>query len=200
MAQDRHEAFERDFFTIRRQFFRIFGGAFHLYDDEGQPVLYSNMKRFRLREDIRLYADDSMDRELLRITTRSVFDFSGAYDVVDAESGERLGSLRRSGLRSSFLRDHWTVLDRDGEPVGEIQEDSTLKALLRRYLEVLAIFMPQRYHLELGGKPAGWFQQRFNPLILKMDLDFSGDPERRLDRRLGVAAGVLICAIEGRQD
>jgi hypothetical protein len=33
-----------------------------------------------------------------------------------------------------------------------------------------------------------------------MTLDFSPDPQRRLDRRLGIAAGVLLCAIEGKQE
>ncbi len=88
--------FQHPRYTIRRKFFRFFGDAFHLYTDDGELALYSNMKRFRIREDIRLYADESQDQELLRISTRSIFDFAGAYDVHDSQSDEHVGTLRRS--------------------------------------------------------------------------------------------------------
>mgnify|MGYP006295065643 CR=1 FL=1 len=194
------DGFQHPRYTIRTKFFRLFGDAFHIYDDQGNLALYSNMKRFRLREDIRLYSDESMEQELLRINTRSIFDFSGAYDVVDSRTEERVGTLKRAGLKSSFLQDHWSILDTEGNEVGTLEEDSMVKALLRRFIEGLAFLMPQRYHATLGGQTVADYRQRFNPIILKLDLDFSADPEHRLDRRLAIAAGVLLSAIEGRQE
>lgn len=196
-----HKArFQHARYTIRRKFFRFFGDAFHLYTDEGELALYSNMKRFRLREDIRLYADESQEQELLRISTRSIFDFAGAYDVHDSQTSEHVGTLRRSGFKSSFLRDHWAVLDKKGAELGSLEEDSIIKALVRRYIESLAFFFPQHYHATMEGKPVAQYRQRFNPFILKLDVDFSVDREGRLDKRLGIAAGVLLSAIEGRQE
>lgn len=192
--------FQHPRYTIRRKFFRFFGDAFHLYTDDGELALYSNMKRFRIREDIRLYADESQDQELLRISTRSIFDFAGAYDVHDSQSDEHVGTLRRSGFTSSFLRDHWTFLDSGGQEIGTLQEDSMIKALVRRYIEMLAFFFPQHYHATVGGSPVAEYRQRFNPFILKLDVDFTADREGRLDKRLGIAAGVLMSAIEGRQE
>lgn len=201
---DHQERFAHRGYTIRRKVFRFFGGAYHIYDDRGELALYSNMKRFRIREDIRLYSDESQSTELLRINTRSMFDFAGAYDVRDSRTDEHIGTLRRAGVRSAFLRDHWTILTPDGREIGAIQEDSVLKALLRRYIEYLAFLLPQRYHATVTGEsgiehPVARYRQRFNPFILKLDLDFD-DPEGRLDRRLALAAGVLLTAIEGRQD
>ena len=193
------DPFQHQRYTIRSKFFRIFGDAFHLYDDEGHLVLYSRMKRFRLREDIRLYTDESMQAKLLRINTQSIFDFSGAYDVVDSRTDERVGTLKRAGLKSSFLQDHWSILDPEGQEIGTLEEDSMVKALVRRYLEVVSIFLPQRYHASLNGRTVASYQQRFNPIILKLDISFSDDPGQ-LDRRLGLAAGVLLSAIEGRQE
>ena len=46
--------FELTNYMIRRKVFRIFGGAFHIYDPAGQVVGYSKQKAFKLREDIRL--------------------------------------------------------------------------------------------------------------------------------------------------
>lgn len=200
MTDPHEQRFQHQRYTIRSKFFRLFGDAFHIYDDQGELVLYSNMKRFRLREDIRLYADESMEDELLRINTQSIFDFSGAYDVVDSRTDKHVGTLKRAGLKSSFLQDHWSILDPEGHEIGTLEEDSMVKALVRRYLEVLSFFLPQRYHATLNGRTVASYQQRFNPIILKLDLDFSGDPDQQLDRRLGLAAGVLLSAIEGRQE
>jgi hypothetical protein len=44
------------------------------------------------------------------------------------------------------------------------------------------------------------FKQNFNPFVTKIIADFSEDPRGMLDRRLGLAAGILLCAIEGKQD
>jgi uncharacterized protein YxjI len=187
-------------YTIRSKFFRVFGGAFHIYDDQGNLALYSDQKRFRLKEDIRLYDDEDKRTELLRISTRSVFDISGAYDVHDSLAGERVGTLKRQGITSTFLRDQWTLHDGSGREIGTIVEDSAVKALVRRYVDAVAFLLPQRYHVEIGGRTVAVFSQRFNPIILKLDVDFSPDSQGTLDRRLALAAGVLFSAIEGRQD
>lgn len=198
-APDHGRRFSHQGYTIRTKLLRLFGGAYHIYDDRGELVLYSDMKRFRLKEDIRLYSDESKATELLRITTQSVLDFSGAYDVQDSLTGERVGTLKRGGISSTFLRDTWTLLDTDGREIGTLEEDSVLKGLVRRYVEILSIFLPQRYHASLGATEVARYAQRFNPFILKLDVDFSPDRSGRLDRRLGIAAGILLSAVEGHQ-
>lgn len=199
-AQQHEVRFSHAQYTIRSKFFRLFGGAYQIYDGQGNLVLYSDMKRFRLKEDIRLYDDERKTTELLRISTQSIFDFSGAYDVHDSLTGEHVGTLQRQGMSSTFLRDQWTVRDGSGSELGEIIEDSAVKALVRRYVDAVAFLLPQRYHVDIGGRTVAVFSQRFNPVILKLDVDLSNDPQRRLDRRLALAAGVLFSAIEGRQD
>jgi hypothetical protein len=44
------------------------------------------------------------------------------------------------------------------------------------------------------------FKQNFNPFVQKLKLDFTPDVGGLLDRRLGIAAAILIVAIEGRQN
>ena len=70
-------------------------------------------------------------------------------------------------------------------------------ALLRRFVTNL---IPQTYNVQIGGAQAAEFKQNFNPFVTKLTLDFSLDTQHRLDRRLGIAAGVLLCAIEGKQE
>ncbi|MCP3161812.1 LURP-one-related/scramblase family protein [Myxococcus qinghaiensis] len=182
-------------YMIRRKFFKLFGGAFHVYDEAGNLAFYSKMKAFKLKEDLRIYGDEDMREELLTIKARGILDFGMTYDVTDAISGERVGALRRKGLRS-LLRDQWLVLDTNDQEVGKIEEDSMMLALVRRLLTNL---VPQSFSGTMGTTQVLAFHQRFNPFIQKIDLDFSMDDRHALDRRLGIAAAVLMCAIEGRQ-
>lgn len=190
-----HDRFGHPRYLIRRQVFRIFGQGFHVYDSLGRLAFFCKLKAFRLKEDIRVYADDTERTEILAIRARNILDVVGVYDVVDPATGERVGALRRAGLRS-VIRDEWRILDADDREIGRIQEDSLALALIRRFLSNL---IPQTFHVRLGETVVGEFRQRFNPFIRKVEVDFRPDPGRTFDRRLGLAAGLLLTAIEGRQ-
>lgn len=96
-------------FRIRRKVLKLFGGSFHVYDGD-TVVAFCSQKAFKLREDIRLYRDESQTHELLWIRARQVIDFAACYDVVDSSTQAAVGSLRRRGMKS-LLRDSWEVLD-----------------------------------------------------------------------------------------
>ncbi|MEM1212044.1 MAG: hypothetical protein AAGI68_07065 [Planctomycetota bacterium] len=186
-------------YTLRRKFLKIFGASFHIFDPDGNVVLFCKQKALRLREDVRLFTDESQTTELLRISTKSVFDISGTYDVIDSIDGDRVGALRRRGLKSMF-KDEWLFIDEQGNEIGTIKEDSALLATLRRFIEAASFLFPQKYHAEIQGQPVATFKQRFNPFIQKLDIDFTPDAQGLLDRRLGLAAAVMLGAIEGRQN
>jgi hypothetical protein len=187
--------FSHPTYTIRKKFWRILGGAFHVYGSDDQLVGYAN-QRFKLREDIRLYTDESMTTELLTILARKVIDFSPTFDVLDATTGTKVGVLQRKGLKSMVM-DEWIVMDPDERPIGSIREESAFLAILRRF--VVGSLLPQEFLVEIGGRDVAIFRQRFNPFVQRIVLDFSADTAGALDRRLGLAAGVLLSAIEGRQ-
>ena len=182
-------------FTIRRKFFKLFGGAFHIFDEAGSVAFYSKMKAFKLKEDLRLYTGEDMAHEVLSIRARNILDLAATYDVVDSTTGEKVGALRRQAFKS-VLRDEWLILDANDREVGKTREDSLLLALVRRLLTNL---VPQTFVGTIAEQPVFVFKQQFNPFVAKIDLDFSVDVQGRLDRRLGIAAAVLMCAIEGRQ-
>ena len=189
------DAFSRKNYLIRRKVFKLFGGAFHIYDPEGRLVFYSTMKAFKLKEDIRLYSDESMQTELLTIKARQIIDFSAAYDVVDSVTGEKAGVLKRKGFKSIF-RDEWIIMNEEDREKGIIKEESGFLAFVRRFITTI---IPQKYHGEIDGEKVCEFRQNFNPFVMKINLDFSQDEKGLLDRRLGIAAAVLLCAIEGKQ-
>jgi hypothetical protein len=153
------------------------------------------MKPFKLREDMRLYTGEAMQDEVLLIRARTIFDFSTAYDVIDSKTDERVGALKRRGFKSA-IRDEWILMDTEGREIGSIREDSMCFALLRRFLTSL---IPQEYRGFVGSTEVCNFRQNFNPFVLKIRADFSRDNNGMLDRRLGLAAALLLCGVEGRQ-
>jgi hypothetical protein len=183
-------------YLLKRQAIAL-AGKFRFYDPAGRLVMFSEQKMFKLREDIRVYSDENKSQEVLSIKARQFLDFSAAYDVVDMEFNQKVGALRRKGLRS-ILRDEWEVLDASDNVVGKLFEDSVPLALLRRLL--LGSLLPQNYDMTFGEMRVADLKQRFNPFRYELDLDFSMDTTNRLDRRLGIAAGILLAAIEGKQD
>ena len=182
-------------YLLKRQAIAL-TGKFRFYDPAGRMVMFSEQKMFRLREDIRVYADENKSQEVLSIKARQIMDFSAAYDVVDAEMNQKVGALRRKGLRS-LLRDEWEVLDASDNVIGQLFEDSVGLALLRRL--VLGSWLPQNYDITVGDSRVADLKQNFNLFRYELNLDFSMDAGRLLDRRLGIAAGILLAAVEGKQ-
>jgi uncharacterized protein YxjI len=191
-----HVAFQHSQYWVRRKVWSLFGGHFYIYDQQNQLIGYSKQKAFKLKEDIRIFSDESMTHELISIQARKALDISAAYDVVDAPTQEKVGVLKRKGLKSAFIRDEWTIMDANETPVGLIHEDSTLMALIRRHITNL---VPQSFEVLLGNEQIGRVKQNFNFFAPKMHCDFSNDLSRRLDRRLALSAVILLMAIEGRQ-
>jgi uncharacterized protein YxjI len=183
-------------YLLRRQAIAL-TGKFRFYDPAGRLVMFSEQKMFKLREDIRVYSDEAKSQEVLSIKARQILDFSAAYDVVDTEMNQKVGALRRRGLRS-LLRDEWEVLDANDNVIGKLFEDSVGMALLRRFL--LGSWLPQNYDITVGEMRVADLKQRFNLFRYELDIDFSMDTAHHLDRRLGIAAGILMAAIEGKQN
>lgn len=181
-------------YHLKRQAIALTGKV-RIYDPSGKVVLYSEQRMFKLREDIRVYADESKSREVLVIKARSIIDFSAAYDIVDVTRNEKVGVLRRKGLRS-MLRDEWELLDAQERPIGTLLEDTPGLALLRRFIGMI----PQNYDIMINGQRAADLKQRFNIFRYEMDIDFGFGTANVLDRRLGLAAAILLAIIEGRQE
>jgi hypothetical protein len=190
------DRFEHTTYLVRRKILKLFGAAFHIYDPQGNVVFYSKLKAFKLKEDIRIYTGEDMQEEVLVIKARKILDFSSAYDVWEPTSTKKIGVLKRKGLKS-IIKDEWIIMDANDQDIGRIKEDSTALALLRRFLT--GSLLPQKYYGQIGKNPVCTFKQNFNPFVVKINLDFSPDTNNLLDRRLGIAAAVLLCAIEGKQ-
>lgn len=182
-------------YLARKAIFKLLGNKFHIYDPHGNLCFFVQQKAFKLKEAITVYRDEGKTTPVIEIKARSIMDFSGTYDVTDATSGQKIGALKRQGMKS-ILRDEWNILDPHDQVVGTVVEDSMALAMVRRFLSNL---VPQSFTVTLHGNEVASFDQHFNPFVAKYDIDFSMDPQETLDRRLGIAAVVMLLAIEGRQ-
>jgi uncharacterized protein YxjI len=185
-------------FTIKRKFFKLFGAGFRIEGPDGKLVGYCKQKAFRLREDLRIYTDDSLSKELMRIGTRQIIDFGANYEV-SLPDGSVLGSMRRKGLKS-LLRDSWLIYDASGKQIGRLQDDSGGLAFLRRFVDLVALLVPQKFDLLTeDGRQVAQMRTHFNPFLYRLGISVIA-PDDELDELMILAAGVLVAAIEGRQD
>ena len=191
--------FESDGYMVRQKVMKILGEEFHIYSDESMRSMigYSKMAALKLKEDIRVYSDESKSTELLIIKQKGILDFTGGFSIVDGQTGESLGTLRRKGMKS-ILRDSWILVDDKENVIGSLGEESGGLALVRRFIPYLTILFPQQFHLRVNGsKGAVKYTQKMNPFVHKLSV--SGVKSSGVDPRIAAAAAVLLIAIEGKQ-
>ncbi len=170
------------------------GSNFFIYEPSGALAFFVHQKGFKLKEDITVFADEAQSNPLFTIRARQIMDFSAAYDISLAGSGERIGVLKRKGW-ASIARDEWIVCDANEVQFAQLIEDSLMLALFRRFLSGL---IPQNYDMLTGTTRIADYKQNFNPFSYNLNLDMS-EWNDQFDRRIAIAAAVLLAAIEGRQ-
>jgi hypothetical protein len=165
----------------------------------GQPVAFVRQKKLSIREDIRFFADESETDELFRMKARQVFDVRGRYDVTSPE-GERIGTLEKV-LGISLIRSTWRVYDASEQQVALAQEKSIHVALFRRLIDFVPYgeFAPVvfQFTILMDGREVGELRR---PLGVRdrYTLSLGADPDRRLDRRVAVALGIALDALQSR--
>lgn len=198
MASTLPELFLHDKFDAEKQMLQLVGGTFRFRSKDGRLLGYCRQKAFRLREDITVFADEGQTVPLLKIEATQIIDFDASYRVLDAQTGELYGSLRRKGW-SSLLRDSWEILDPQNIPRGKILEDSGWKAMVRRLVDLAALLLPQTFLIEVNQQVVGTLEQNRWGIPPRYSVDLSLDRDNLLPRPLAIAATILLLAIEGHQ-
>lgn len=186
-------------YTIRRKILSVLGARFHVYDEHNKVVAFCQQKAFKLREDIRIYTDETKAETLLVIKARQIIDFGVTLDVL-LPDGQSLGSMRRKGMKSTLVRDEWQIFDAAGARVAVLTEQGGFLPFARRFIDYVSLIFPARYALvrDSDGSELAVFRQHFNPVVYRLGIALKVEDEH-LDELLILAAGCLIAAIEGRQ-
>jgi uncharacterized protein YxjI len=165
----------------------------------GQPVAFVRQKKLAIKEDIRFFADESESEELFRIKARAVLELGGRYDVT-APDGESIGALEKV-FGQSLLRSTWRVVSSDGQELAVVKERSQFWAIVRRVIDQVPYgdFIPIVFHftIDKDGTHLGDFTRRIG-VRDTYDLDLSNDTARTIDRRLAIALGIALDALQSR--
>lgn len=170
----------------------------------GQPFAFVHQRRFKFKEDIRFYTDDSKTSELLRIKARQRFDPRARYDVT-AFDGSKIGEIQKV-FGKSLLRSTYRLYNAAGDEVAVAQEKSLAVALIRRlvgfvpYLDNVADWLPIPYHFEFrrGEDVLGHHTRQMWKIRDVYRISMQGDPGRTVDRRLILAIAVGMDALQAR--
>jgi hypothetical protein len=166
---------------------------------DGAPVAFVRQKKLAIKEDIRFYADESQTEELFRIKARALMEFGGRYDVT-TPAGEKVGVLGKV-FRKSLLRSTWSIMDAREQELAIAKERSVPIAVLRRLIDVVPYgdFVPIPFHftIDANGSHLGDLNRRLG-VRDTYDLDLSGDTGRTIDRRLAIALGIALDALQSR--
>ena len=181
-------------YLIREKFLKFFGNKFRIVDSEDNLYGFCEQKRFRIKEDIRIYDDENKNNEWLIIKQRNLVDAWGGFDIVDPRENLLLGSIRRKFWKS-VLRTKWELLDSDGNEIGMLIEDSLGYAIARRIL--LGILLPKKFTLWTSADQQPiTMRQKFNPLIKKLVVTIPSG--HAFDRRFIAGLAMVIAAVDGR--
>ena len=172
--------------------------------EEGEQVLYVKQKKLKIKEDIRFRPPGQEDGpHLFMIKAKSVFEFRGRYDVLDA-SDQPIGTLQKD-FKKSLIRSHWTIRDASEAVVARAQESSIVRALLRRFGGLLPdylswiVWIPFNFTIYKGEteEEIGTYNRVFGKLRDRYVYELS--PEAGgIDRRLLVALSVGLDALQDR--
>jgi uncharacterized protein YxjI len=158
-------------------------------------------KKMRVREDIRFRLDPASDDHVFQIKSKTVFEFRGRHEVLDAD-GRVIGMLSKT-FGKSLLRSHWTVLDPNGTQLFEAEEDNLLVAVVRRfgdlipYVGWLLELLPFHFELRRGSEPIGHYRRVVGTLRDRYLMEVA-PAGREIDGRLLIAFAVALDALQDR--
>ncbi len=200
---------EHDRFILRQKFRMVINEyEFSLPgadgDSPGQVFCFVSQKRFKFKEDIRFYTNESKTTEVMRLKARQRFDPAARYDITDSD-GNPIGQIQKV-FGKSLLRSTFTLYDAQGAEVGTAAEKSMAVAIFRRivhlipWIENFANWLPIPYHFMFlrDGTELGTHRRQLWKLTDTYTIDLSNDPQRTIDRRLALAIAVGMDAFQAR--
>ena len=193
---------DHDHFVLRQRIRLVINQYEFALKDESEPFCFVEQARFKFKEDIRFWTDDSKSVELMRIKARQRFDPWAAYDITGSD-GKKIGEIQKA-FGESLIRSTYLIHSSSGTV--RAREKSLGVAVFRRLVGLVpfigdfANWLPIPYHFtfERDGRELGVHKRRIGRFRDVYDIDISGDPDRTLDRCLVLAAAVAMDALQAR--
>ena len=147
---------------------------------------------------VTFYRDESRTQKMFDVLQDKKVQFPmRTYTVRDA-SGISLASFKKNYLYNVF-RKRWEMRSPNGTVMCVAKEDSIILSLLRRVIGPLWGLLRTNFIITRGESDVviGEFKRKFT-ILDRYVLDLTADRRRDLDRRLGLALGVMLDTGERR--
>jgi hypothetical protein len=180
-------AFSLEQLRIKRPFWTLFGRTFRVFGPDGRQVMYAQHP-VRWRDTFKVFTDERRTELLLSIEAHKAIAMNMTYSILDGQTGELVGTLRKRGLKS-IVRDVWDILDASDQAVGLVTEEGN--SVLRRIFPLLR----GKWRVELAGQPVAHLRQHFRFFVKEFELDL-GAGQGRCDPRLAIGAALLALTSE----
>lgn len=181
--------FSQTGYVLKQQGLSI-AGKYRLHGlQNDEPLLYieEKVKWIPPSTTVHVYLDEKKKQEILTIKDRPD---DADRDVIDAESGLKIGIIRTStDDLSEVIKDAWLITNANDQPIAKVFEKSTSQAVLR---EMMGNELPQQLDIKAGETLVGELRQKVKMVKYELAIDFSMDIAHILDRRLGIAAAIFV--------
>ena len=179
-------------YRIRKKVVTV-GNKYWIEDSNRNVLGFCKQKILKLKEDIRIYSDETMSDELFSIKQEQIMDVWGTFAVIDSHTNTKLGYIKR-GFLSEFGRDAWEIQNANQQVIGRIFEQSLGRALARKYAPGGGL-VPEKMTLELNGQPVAEINQQFKVIGDIWDMNCIQVPPD-FDRRTLLSCMLLMGTIE----
>ena len=146
---------------------------------------------------ITFYRDAGKSSKAMHVTQDTKLQIPTATYTLYNQRGMVLARFRKNYL-FNLIRKRWVVEGPAGKLIITAKEDSIILSLLRRWLGPLFGFLRTNFiFIAPNGQVIGEFKRNFT-ILDRYVLDLQADPKCKLDRRIGLALGVLLDTGERR--
>lgn len=169
--------------------------SYYVYDEQGNEKFFVSRKLFSLMIQFTVFSDRSKQNKLLHVTSGGFIHSLMGRHIAYGADGTPIALMNRR-IFLSVLRRTWNILSPDGALLCVAHEDSWGKALFRRF-GPLGELLKTDFIFQAGERIIGKFIRKWT-LFDKYVIDFTGDPQHSLDRRVALAMCILLDVAEGR--
>jgi uncharacterized protein YxjI len=113
------------------------GTRIKIKDATGRQVAYVRKKKFKLKENVGVYGDETQSRLLFRMKADRMLDFSARY-AISGPDGHPIGAVGRRGMKSLWSS-AYVLDDAYGTEAGSIREENPWTKVLDGVMESLPL-------------------------------------------------------------
>ncbi len=186
MPEEPSELFAQTRYQIQHQL-GLLKEKFKVQDETGNPMMWVTTPSISLKKEFHVYSDEAGTQEVLSIKTHKLMEIAETWDVSDPVTQQSIGTIKAEPLKS-VVAPNWKILNSSGQEIAVVAENTAE----RLENTVVGGLVPRKFAVTTNGATLGQYNQSYTGLVMHFDMDFSSDAQHTLDRRLGLAAGVIV--------